>query len=423
MTFTTKCSSIFTQIKENCSGCGACAQICKHQAISMKEDSEGFLYPNINLSKCVDCGICDRICPEVNAHQENNIQETQAYYLATNRDKTYSKKCATIGVCSMISQYIIEKQGAVFGVVLNESIWKAEHICLQDQNGIEKVKNSKYIQSNTKATYNEAKMRLQKNQIVLYIGTPCQIAGLKAFLRKEYSNLYTIDLICHGTFSYKLLQKEISYWEKELKGKIYNFRFRSKKIYPWNMGGIINFDYKNSKGKIKHVERPGYFSPTYRSYAYSPDNINYNLRQSCYSCKFRSSNRYGDLTVGDAWGIEKYKQEIFSDENKRTGISVILSNTQKGNYLIKNIQELLILTELNKDEVFTQPALLPTNRTIPNKRYEIYNNLDKEEYGSLISKTLNFNFHKSYKEYKKKFFKQKVKIYIKLLLKKVQLIH
>ncbi|WP_300725223.1 Coenzyme F420 hydrogenase/dehydrogenase, beta subunit C-terminal domain [uncultured Bacteroides sp.] len=398
--------------RKMCSGCGACAQICSHGAIAMQEDSEGFLYPNVNTLKCVDCGLCDRICPEVNNHQENNDFQ-QSYYLATNIDKSFSKDCATIGVCSMLSQWIIGQQGICFGVMLNENNWKSEHICVINKLDIDKIKNSKYVQSDTKNTYKQTKQLLLDNRNVLYIGTPCQIAGLKAYLRKDYINLYTIDLICHGTYSYKLLQKEVLYWEKTLNGKVSNFRFRSKKQSPWSDGGIINFDLTNSKGKIVHIERPGICSPTYRAYAYSPDDVNYNLRESCYSCTFRSSKRYGDLTVGDAWGIDKYKKEVFTKNNKQTGISLVFCNTSKGEFLLRQIENQLILTNMLKYEVFVQSALLPCNRYIPSSRYELYNKINEKEYQVLLSEILDVDFSLVYKKYKRKKFKLKFKRFIK----------
>ena len=163
----------------------------------------------------------------------------------------------------------------------------------------------------------------------LYIGTPCQIAGLKAFLRKPYETLLTIDIVCHGVFSSKLVALEVEYWENLFNGKLSNLRFRSKRFFPWFMGGVVNFDITDSKGKTVHVERHAKSSPTYRCFAYSGDGYSYNIRPSCYSCPFRGKGRYGDLTVGDAWGLNKKYPQLFTSYNMRNGVSILICNTMK----------------------------------------------------------------------------------------------
>ena len=303
-------SSVFTCNKLNCSGCGACAQICSKHAIDMVEDNEGFLFPILNQEKCVQCGLCDKICPKVNSHQ-SNVGEYKQCFAATNKDNDYSRMSATIGACTMMAEYVLSIGGYVFGVILDEDEWKAKHRCIDNYSLLQEARNSKYIQSDTGSTYSLAKQLLNKDKTVLYIGTPCQIAGLKAFLQKEYKKLYTIDLICHGVYSYRLLQKEVDYWScKFNRGKVSNFRFRSKEKYPWIYGGVINFDISNNKS-YAHIEIHGSCSPLYRCYAYSEDGINYTLRESCYSCQFRDTNRFGDITIGDAWGISKKRSELF----------------------------------------------------------------------------------------------------------------
>ena len=386
-------SSVFTCNKLNCSGCGACAQICSKHAIDMVEDNEGFLFPILNQEKCVQCGLCDKICPEVNSHQ-SNVGEYKQCFAATNKDNDYSRMSATIGACTMMAEYVLSIGGYVFGVILDEDEWKAKHRCIDNYSLLQEARNSKYIQSDTGSTYSLAKQLLNKDKTILYIGTPCQIAGLKAFLQKEYKKLYTIDLICHGVYSYRLLQKEVDYWScKFSRGKVSNFRFRSKEKYPWIYGGVINFDISNNKSNT-HIEIHGSCSPLYRCYAYSGDGINYTLRESCYSCQFRDTNRFGDITIGDAWGMSKKRSELFQKKNLRKGISLILCNTLKGKFLLDHIDSQVNLVELSKNEAFSQDALKSSNRMIPKERYLIYNNLDNEDWGTLIEKNLHVNFDK-----------------------------
>lgn len=404
-------STVFTKNKLTCSGCGACAQICKHKAITMEEDFEGFLYPNVDSNRCTRCGLCDTICPEVNSHHENIFDKRIAYFVCTDI-KEYYKKSATIGICTMLSDEMLNKGGNVYGAELDEKDWRVNHVCITDISDRERIRNSKYVQSNTKDTYFRVLLDLKEGKQVLFIGTPCQIAGLKSFLRKDYENLLTVDLICHGTFSYKLLQKEIDYWQNKLHGKINNFRFRSKRIYPWNKGGIVNFDITNKKGRTKHIERHGSCSPTYRCYAYSGDGVNYNLRPSCYNCSFRAIGRYGDLTVGDAWFIKK--QGFYND--CKNGISLLFCNTPKGIRAIDNIRHLIDIEAVAYEQAFVQPALLPANREIPEERNYLYANLDKVDYGALIESVLSVNFQDIETKFKRKERVAKIKKLVKRIV-------
>ena len=407
-------SSVFTGDKKKCTGCGACSQICTKHAIKMEEDSEGFLFPKLNLDLCVKCGRCDRICPMVNFHQEN-IEDKQKCYVVTNIDRHFSRNSATTGVATMLAEYIVSQGGYVFGAFLDETEWKTKHICIHDTDSIEKIRNSKYAQSNTLNTYSEVKKLLHDGKKVLYTGTPCQIAGLKSFLSKDYDNLFTMDLVCHGTYSYKLLQKEIDFWKSKCKGEIRNFRFRSKEHSPWSVGGIVNFDVFKKGKKVKHVERHGSCSPIYRCYAYSGDGKNYTLREACYKCAFRSASRYGDITVGDAWGLAYSHPEVFTQENRKSGISIVLINCSKGACLFDKIHKNLAVIEVSHSEAFAQEALNTTNRIVPKERAEIYAYCNDTEWGSLIEDILHVKFDDLYRHYKM----QQIKIKIKKMIKTV----
>ncbi len=414
---------LHSYIKKLCTGCSACSNVCAHHAITMKEDEEGFLFPEIDPEKCVYCGVCDKTCPVSGNNQANHFTGQQSYLITTN-EKFYFLESATIGLCTMLAYHVVEQGGYVFGVFLEEKEYKAKHIRVNTKEGIESIRNSKYVQSDTNNSFSEVKRLLQKDRNVLYIGTPCQIAGLKAFLRKDYDNLLTLDLICHGTYSYKLLQKEIEYWEKRLQGTISNFKFRSKKIYPWIKGGIVNFDLKKKNIK-RHYEFLGKYSPTYRCYAYSEDDKNYNLREVCYSCPFREKGRYGDLTVGDSWFIEQNKYYPFKSEDYSKGISLVICNTKKGEAALNKISSLLDkVIEITNEEAFVQPALLPTNREIPAIRYQLYENIDNEDYGKLVNRLLNVNLEKIYKKEMTLSFRIRMKEFLKkvLLINKIHIL-
>ena len=376
----------------------------------MKENSEGFLEPSLNNALCVSCGMCESICPILN--EQCNESSEQHCYLVTTQHEQYYRRSATMGLCTMLAEHFLNEKGVVFGVWLDESEWKARHICISNTVDLEKIRNSKYLQSDSALCLEEVKAKLETGEKVLFVGTPCQVAGLKAFLGRQYANLITVDLICHGVYSYKLFREEIHYWESKLKGKVRNFRFRSKEVFPWVEGGIIYFDLLKKKGETIHFERHGKYSPTYRCYAYSGDGFNYNLRKSCYSCHYRNPARYGDLTVGDAWLVDD-KYLDWNQINCSRGVSLAIVNTVKGSELLNRVSAIIQQKEIPQEAAFVQPALLPASRTIPIARQELYQQLGKEDYGDLVNRLLNIDLEKLYerdqRQVKNKAIKKKIK--------------
>lgn len=401
---------IRTQDKKLCCGCTACSAICEHKAISMQEDSEGFLFPVLDNDLCINCGLCDKICPMGSDHQANSGQDQKSYLAISEHPEHYSKS-ATVGICTILARLFVENGGCVFGVCLDESTWKTFHICVSDNEGIERLRNSKYIQSDLRQAFSETKDLLKKGVKVLFIGTPCQIAGLKAFLRHDYENLLTIDLICHGVYSFKLIRKEVDYWEDRLHGKVSNFKFRSKR----RSGGVINFDLKKTSS-TEHHEFFGPYSPTYRCYAYNGDSVSYNIRHSCYNCPFREQSRYGDITVGDAWFIDAAKYLNINIDWKN-GVSHFFGNTKKGSQYINQILPLLKWAEIPLEEAFKQPAILPAHREIPAERDQIYKAIDTDEnYAQIIKRLLHVDVEQLYEEEQRKLRKTEMKNFVKRIL-------
>lgn len=412
-------SYIFTGNKTTCSGCGACVQVCKRKALSMQADEEGFLYPVMDVGKCVHCGLCDSRCPEIK-DKSNSVSSFQHCYIATTKDDKYYKESASIGICTMLAEYFLQKGGVVYGCFLDEGSWTSCHIRLDDIKDISKIRNSKYLQSNTQLTFKQVQTDLLNGTLVLYTGTPCQIAGLKTFLNKDFDDLYTVDIICHGVFSPMLMPLEVKYWTKLFGAEIRNFRFRSKRVYKHSNGGMVNFDlYKNGKFK-RHVERYAASSPSYFCYAYSGNGINYNLRLSCYSCKFKEQTRYGDITVGDPWGIDdsdKNGVKLTEDLTSRNSIrSLYSSNTQKGNMLLKEINQKLVFQEIPVEKAFVQAAVNYGEREIPQLREILFSSLKEKEYGKLVEYLFKCDLEKNHKKFKIRYWKSEVKKIIKRVL-------
>ena len=380
-------SFLFTDIKTSCNGCRACEYICPHQAIQMIEDAEGFLYLNRDLSKCTECGLCDIKCP-MNARIETKKETFTPRYFAIwpkQEDFQLTQDCATMGLSTMIAQYVLRQGGVVYGVVLDNDKQRAVHVRILTEEEQVPMRNSKYLQSDVNNTYVQVKEDLLQGKFVYYTGTPCQIAGLKQYLKRDYDALITMDVVCHGVFSYKLYQEELKYWQHKYQGKILNLRLRGKGRFPYSIGGLVNFDVEK-KGKTKHVDVPAKFSPVYHCYAYSEDGVNYIHRPSCYDCKFRSIERVGDLTIGDFHGRRQYHADKIVFEMEKYGVSAVIVSSQNGMNLLEKILSRVNYFETDKQAICVQPALIGTKRELPQKRADIYDNIGKVPFEDIVNK-------------------------------------
>lgn len=373
--------------KKKCCACSACVQICKHNAIVMAEDEYGFVYPIIDQSLCVDCGLCEKVCP-----MNNNFTQTPIETFACAWKNNDIVNCASGGVFSCTASHIISQEGVAFGCIL-KNIEEKKIVQIEsahDFSKLQQMQGSKYVQADVKNTFQEAKRTLDNGTLVLYSGTPCQIAGLKNYLRRDYENLYTIDLICHGVPNAKIFQSYIAYLEKQKKQKIVDFKFRDKKK-KW---GIYCYHYCYNKGKtMKH---------SYKDYTRS---IYYTLflssaihRDSCYSCPFAKKERTGDITIGDCWGVEKEHPEWDSlnggDIDFTKGVSCVLINTPKGKKLWELIKNDIIHHPMEFEKISKyNHQLLSPSRLHPH-RTTYLEHFKKEGYKGLI-KSYYFKEYKS----------------------------
>lgn len=313
--------------KTNCTGCGACYNACPVDAITMRGDEYGFYKPVIDKSKCTNCGLCEKTCPLDNYQSKND--EPMALALI-NKDDDIRARCASGGAFSAFAKYVLEQNGIVYGVIWNNDI-VAVHSRAENIEQLEKMYSSKYVQANTLDTFKQAKKDLEEEKLVLYSGTPCQIAGLKSYLKKDYENLITIDLICHGTPSPLLFEK---YKQEFLKNKpdekIININFRSKLI-GWNSAHTITDIYTNVK--LYSLEKINYM----KAFLY-----NAAINTSCLDCQFNKIPRMADITIGDFWGVDEYDESL----NDKKGTSIILINNIKGKNLLNKIETSCKLQEV-----------------------------------------------------------------------------
>lgn len=313
--------------KNECCACGACLNVCPKEAIKMKEDEYGFLFPQIDQNSCIRCGKCKTVCYFQN---EKIINRPLSTFAAVAYDSETVKKSASGGAFAALANYILENNGVVVGAELAD--FSVQHKCVLEKKDLQKLQGSKYTQSNMGRCYCEVKKYLDDNLIVLFSGTPCQITGLYGYLGKTYDNLFTVDIICHGVPNNRMFKEYINILGKLHSGVVKDFLFRDK-----NIGWGINGSAKIGKRRVKIWQ-----SSSSYLYYFSKGWI---YRESCYTCKYASLNRPADLTLGDYWGIEKQHPEYLGKNgwNEKNGISVVIANTQKGIQLLRKVSNKLEL--------------------------------------------------------------------------------
>ncbi|KNY26824.1 Coenzyme F420 hydrogenase/dehydrogenase, beta subunit C-terminal domain [Pseudobacteroides cellulosolvens] len=353
--------------KTECYGCGGCKNICPKNAISMAEDEEGFLHPEINESLCNGCKLCVKVCPI--KKRDNNKNFIKAAYAIKNKDEEIRKSSSSGGVFRALAKFVIDNKGIVFGAKFDND-FSVIHDKAESLEECKLFSGSKYLQSNTKNTYREVEQYLNEKKLVLYSGTPCQIYGLETFLEgKDISGLITCDIICHGTPSPLIFKEYINKFEKEYKSKIKNVNFRFK-----NDEAITNIklDFETGATYINSSKSDEFYQLFLDSIISKP---------VCHSCKFANKNRVGDITLGDFWGIEEVLDNF--DDNK--GVSAVLINTEKGERIFENInKESLTIVEVKPEQV-NQPQLYePTPCYSIDDRISFWNSYQKSGYNKAV---------------------------------------
>lgn len=313
--------------KVDCCGCGHCSIKCPKNAIEMKEDEYGYVYPYIHKDICINCGVCKRVC-QYNK-QRKKCDFDKSAYVAVSKDEQILTTTASGGVFTSIAKSFIEKGGIVYGcALLNEKEkFIVKHIKLETIDELEKIKGSKYVQSDITSVYEEIKEELKKGNKVLFSGTPCQVAAIKEYTNDD--NLFTIDIICHGVPNNKMLNDYINYIENKEKIRIKDFKFRDKSK-GWGLN--YSYTYKDSDNhKYKKKVKPSFESSYYQLFLDS-----YTYRDNCYSCKYANENRVGDMTIGDYWGIEiEHKELINKNIYPKKGVSCVILNSPKGELMFE----------------------------------------------------------------------------------------
>lgn len=322
--------------KDRCTGCAACLNSCSHQAITLKRDEEGFDYPFINQNKCIDCGLCVAVCPVIH-YDEQQLKRTayngaQKVFAAKTTNEEFRRISSSGGIFPVIAQYILAKGGRVVGAAFDEN-FNVFHKMVTTAEGLIDIQSSKYSQSTIGLLYKEVKRELLAGRKILFAGMACQVEGLKCFLRKDYSNLYTIDLICMGIPSPGVWRKYLDslfvgekIWHINFKDKTDGWRAFSMRIETdkrtFLQNGFDNF----------------FFQCMFKTYS---------LRPSCFNCPFKRAERLSDFTLADCWGTVNEMPHL--DDNK--GLSAVIVHSDKGLQLWNLLSDSLEVEEVTLESI------------------------------------------------------------------------
>lgn len=336
---------------KDCTGCAACKNICPKQCIEMKENEIGHLYPKIDEEKCIKCERCKKICSNRKLYIKYKAEKV---YASWSKNSIERRESTSGGIANVISRYILENKGIVYGSAMNDGVIR--HIRISNLEELHKIQGTKYVESWIEKIYKQVQIDLEDNKIVLFIGTPCQCAGIRAYLGKEYKHLYVIDLICTGVPPQKLLWEHLNFERK----KIEKIRFRDE------IGTRLTVI---SDNKIL------YQNPVWKDYFLMGFSKHLYLRESCYNCQFSAQKRVSDITLGDFWGLGR--KTTFSGDIK-DGVSAVFINNLKGMELFDYIKKVIFAEKRELEEAIKgNPRYYsPSNR---HKNSTVFKTLYKEK--------------------------------------------
>lgn len=358
----------------NCSGCSACYSICSKSAIIMKANEEGFLYPNIDKSKCVECGLCDKTCPAINVFSKNS-EEFPIAYAAINNNEEIRLQSSSGGIFTAIAETVINEGGVVFGAKFSEN-FSVIHSWTDTIEGLADFRGSKYLQSVIGDSYKDCAEFLKKGRKVLFSGTPCQVQGVKRYLESKNfknvdENLLTVDFICHGVPSPLLWQKYIEYREKKSASRTVKTAFRRKND-GWKQYSL-SFTFANDSEYIASLNKDPYMQIFLKDIA---------LRESCYKCYARGEKRVSDITLADFWGSQNIIPEMDDDK----GLSFLIVHSYNGESIIEKINSSCTLKQVNLMDGINYNKAMINSHKYNNKRSIFFKDLEKCSFNVVINK-------------------------------------
>lgn len=371
----------------DCCGCTACASICAHDAITMKPDALGFLYPEVDKDKCVDCGLCEKVCA-FNDHYDTSMNlEKPLAYGARHKDMNEVETSRSGAAFIAISDYILEQGGVVYGAGYTDH-FRVVHKRATTKEERDEFKGSKYVQSDMTGVFRQVKQDLRDGLTVLFSGTPCQTSGLNSYVGKRLrENLFLVDIVCHGVPSPYMWRDYIAYLEKKQGSPIVWVNFRDKQKYGW-AAHHETFKFKNGGGKM---------SFTYLFYKHVM------FRKSCGICHFANTNRPSDITIADFWGWEKTDKHFNSDDK---GCSLVLINTDKGRKLFEAVKNRMDIVSAELENCI-QPNMIHSSEIHPKR------DLFEKDYTQRGFKYVYFKYGEDGWRYKVRLLKKKIRKLLK----------
>lgn len=356
----TKDKFVKIEEKDLCCGCTACYSVCPKNAIKMVRDNEGFLYPEVDKEKCVNCGMCKKVCPILNKAKLNEFKPKA--YLFQNSNEEIRKDSTSGGIFTAIGEFVIKNNGIVYGATLDDN-FVVNHIGVESVEKLSKFRKSKYVQSNQNNCFKEIKQYLDNGKLICYSGTPCQVGGLRAYLRKDYENLILVDIMCHSVPSPLVFEKYKRYILKKMNAnKILNINFRdkSKYGYKYSMMTVETDNGIYSQGIDTDPYLRAFFGDT-------------SVRPSCYNCHFKTMKRVSDLTIWDCFNINEIDKSFDDDK----GTTRVLVQSEKGEKLLENLDNVR-LKELDINIATKKVKEMTNSVNYNNKRKEFFENINDD---------------------------------------------
>lgn len=362
--------------KSKCSGCHACVGICPKQCITMVCDEEGFWYPQVNSEICINCGLCEKVCPIINPI---TIEKTEAEidaYAAYTKKEDVRLNSSSGGVFTEIASYVIQQGGIVFGAAFGET-FEVAHTYTETEEGLETFRGSKYVQSKIGNSYEQAQQYLKEGRMVLFTGTPCQIGGLLSFLKKPYDNLITQDVICHGVPSPIVWKQYIKHREKEAASATRKTFFRHKK-YGWKTYSVL-FEFTNNTEYVQVFSEDLYIRGFLADLC---------LRPSCYACAFKNKLRPSDFTLADFWGIQNVIPEMDDDQ----GTSLVFVNSEKGKKIFEQLKSQIVYKKTDLDTAIKYNRSMIQSVALPPKRDNFMHAIKTQDFQCVVQKYCKKSF-------------------------------
>lgn len=337
----------------------------------MKADEEGFFYPVTNASECIACGLCEKVCPVIQSLNNRKAGAVLDAFGGNTKDERLRENSSSGGIFGMLAKSFFANSGVVVGAAFSDDFYSVQHICIETKDELYRLQGSKYLQSEINDSYKKVKEFLQQGQKVLFTGTPCQVAGLKAYLGKEYDNLFTQDIICHGTPSPMIWKKYIQHRENVSGGTVQRMSFRHKK-YGWKTYSIF-FKFSNNAEYVKKLSVDPYMQVFLR---------NIDLRPSCYECAFKNGTSGADITLADYWGVQEKNPELDDDK----GTSLIFVHTQKGVEMFQKIQSDVNCKSVDFEKAIKHNPSYYESVHLPEKRESFFEEVQNEEIDLVMKK-------------------------------------